>query len=310
MKKKVIEVISPSDDITKIPMEVVERTRSKLKERTGLDVKFSKHIFEEYSPEKALEDLYEAYTDDRVGLVMCYKGGNLANKIVNSIDYDIIKKNKKPMIGYSDNAILLNAIYLKTGQKNYYGPTFSAFNMDLGFDFTLSNFNDVVRDNKNFKLNVSDEYSYDRKWYKNQNDRLFVKNENNIQVINSGVAEGVILGGHMSSFMYLLNNGFTISDNEVILMVEEDGGISEDSDSSELFKKSFKEKLKLLIDTVGIDIIKAILIGRSQVPISKQEWADIINELELKIPAACNLDFGHTNPTLSIPIGERIKVNF
>ncbi len=152
MQKNAVEIISPSDDVTKIPFNVVEETKEKLEKRTNLEVKYAKHLFEEYSPKNALEDLYNAYTDKNVGLVMCYKGGEYANKIVHQIDYNVIKQNMKPMIGYSDNSILLNAIYLKTGQKNYYGPSFSAFNMDLGFDFTLDNFNNIVRDKKNLNL--------------------------------------------------------------------------------------------------------------------------------------------------------------
>ncbi len=131
-----------------------------------------------------------------------------------------------------------------------------------------------------------------------------MKNEEKVQVINPGVAEGVILGGHLSSFNYLLTNGFEVSDKEIILIVEEDG--TEEREYLNLFK----EKINLLIKNVGKERIKAILIGRSQFPISKQKWSECIKELNLTMPIACNLDLGHTSPTLSIPIGEKIKLEF
>lgn len=297
---KKVQIISPSDGITKIPREVTEETKNKLEQKTNLSVKFSKNLFEKFDVEKVLEDIYDAYFDKEVDLIMCYKGGWYAKELLNRLDFEIIEKNKKPMIGYSDNTILLNAIYLKTGQKNYYGPTFSAFNMDKGFEFTLQNFNKVVRDKGKFKINISKEYSYDKKWYINQEDRVFIKNEN-MQIINKGEATGILLGGHLSSFAYLLSNGFEVKDSDVILALEEDG-------KQEEYLIQFKNKLEEIMCNIGKNRIKAILIGRSEKPISCKQWKNMLQTLDLDIPIICNLDFGHTTPTLSIPIGEKIKI--
>lgn len=297
---KKVQIISPSDEIIKIPRRITEETKNKLEIRTSLKVKFSRNLFNKFSVEQVLEDIYDSYQDEQVDLIMCYKGGWYAKELLDKLDYKIIEKNKKPMIGYSDNTILLNAIYLKTGEKNYYGPTFSSFNMDKGFEFTLQNFNEVVRDEGEFKINISKEYSYDKKWYENQENRTFIKNKN-IQIINKGEATGVILGGHLSSFVYLISNGFEIKDNNVILILEENGNRGD-------YLMQFKRKLEEIIEKIGKNKIKAILIGRSEIPISQEQWRKMLKQLNLNIPIACNLDFGHTTPTLSIPIGESLKI--
>lgn len=299
MRKKV-QVISPSDDITKIPMSSVEETKIKFEQRTKLEVEYSKNLFKKFDIKNVLQDIYDAYNDNSIDYIICYKGGSYARKILPFIDYNIISKNRKPMIGYSDNTILLNAIYLKTGNINIYGPTFSAFNMDEGFEFTLENFNRVVIEKQNFKINVSKEYSYDKDWYKNQLNRNFVKNKP-LQVIKSGIAEGTILGGHLQSFDYLLSNNFEINDKDIILFLEQDGKENE-------YLSVFQEKLESIINKIGKDKIRGIFLGRSEIPINKEELEKLVKSLNINVPIACNMDFGHTTPTLSIPIGKKVKI--
>jgi muramoyltetrapeptide carboxypeptidase len=49
-------------------------------------------------------------------------GGSASNEILEYLDFDLIRKFNKTVIGYSDVTILLNALYTQTGKINLLGP--------------------------------------------------------------------------------------------------------------------------------------------------------------------------------------------
>lgn len=55
------------------------------------------------------------YRDDRVRAVFDVSGGDLANEVLEFLDYDLIRNHPKPFWGYSDLTCVLNALYTKTG---------------------------------------------------------------------------------------------------------------------------------------------------------------------------------------------------
>jgi muramoyltetrapeptide carboxypeptidase len=68
---------------------------------------------------KALHDLFR---DKDVKAIICARGGNHAGAMLPLLDYRLIKKNSKILMGYSDVTALLNAIYKETGLVNFHGP--------------------------------------------------------------------------------------------------------------------------------------------------------------------------------------------
>lgn len=59
------------------------------------------------------------YRQDGIDAVFDVSGGDLANGILEYLDYELIRKNPKPFFGYSDLTAVLNGIYTKTGCKTY-----------------------------------------------------------------------------------------------------------------------------------------------------------------------------------------------
>jgi muramoyltetrapeptide carboxypeptidase len=62
------------------------------------------------------------FADPEVKAIICATGGISSNQILELIDYDLISKNPKIFIGYSDNTNPLLAINKKTGLVCFYGP--------------------------------------------------------------------------------------------------------------------------------------------------------------------------------------------
>ncbi len=80
-----------------------------------------------------LEDLHWAFSDKEVSAVWCIRGGYGAGRFLPNIDYNLIKKNPKIFVGYSDITALHLAIYQNTGLVTFHGPVASSkhFRLEL-----------------------------------------------------------------------------------------------------------------------------------------------------------------------------------
>jgi len=93
----------------------------------GLKVKFGKHCFEEYgylagNDTDRASDIMEMFSDPSVSFIVANRGGWGCNRIIDMLDYSVIKANPKPIMGYSDLTGLMNAISTKTGMVTFHGP--------------------------------------------------------------------------------------------------------------------------------------------------------------------------------------------
>lgn len=86
------------------------------------------NVFSGTAKERA-KILMDAYQDPDIVGIFDLSGGDLANEILDFLDYEAIAKARKPFWGYSDLTCLLNAIYARTGvsgglwqAKNLAGP--------------------------------------------------------------------------------------------------------------------------------------------------------------------------------------------
>jgi muramoyltetrapeptide carboxypeptidase len=270
-------------------------------EKLGLRVSFGKHVedsdeFDTSSVGARVEDLDEALKDPEVKLIISGLGGMNAVQILNSINWDLLKENPKVFCGFSDMAVIVNAIYAKTGIITYYGPFYGTFGMKRGIEYTLETFQKCLFSKDPFAVTQADSWSDDC-WWLDQENRKFVPNQKPL-VINEGMAEGKLIGGHLTSLATLFGTEFFPNLSNSILMIEE---------NSEIDARSFDRLLQSLIYQKGFKDVKALLIGRftSATKISDDILIKIIsNHPELsKIPVIANLNFGHTYPQFTFPVG-------
>lgn len=67
-----------------------------------------------------LNDLHNAYLNQEIDTIICARGGYGSLRLLDKINYDIIKNNPKKLVGSSDITALLISIYKTTGQINYH----------------------------------------------------------------------------------------------------------------------------------------------------------------------------------------------
>ena len=68
------------------------------------------------------------FTDDEVDVVHCFQGGYGSAQTIEHLDFDAIRANPKPLIGYSDITALHTALRHYTGLVTFYGPGLAGVN--------------------------------------------------------------------------------------------------------------------------------------------------------------------------------------
>jgi len=305
-----VRIIAPSRSMAILKEDCINLAKERL-EGLGLKVTFAKHVNdfdEDYMCTNAkdrAEDLNEAFADKNVKAILTVIGGFNSNQILKYIDFEIIKNNPKILCGFSDITILLDSIQAKTGLVTYYGPHFSSFGMKKGFDYTFEYFKKMLFESEEVKIAASKEWSDDA-WFIDQENREFISNDG-MFVINEGEAEGKIIGGNLCTLNLLQGTEYMPDIGDSILFLEDDEMVGK------LFNVEFDRDLVSLIGQSGFDTVKGIVIGRAQKAscMTNEKWIKLIKtkpELE-NIPVIAGVDFGHTTPIITFPIGGEAKLS-
>ncbi len=301
-----IRVVAPSRSMSIISNEVRDIAIDRLKLYGDFSISYGKHIEEtdelnSSSIKSRVDDLHDAFQDTSVKAVLTGIGGYNTNQLLRYIDFDLIKNNPKILCGFSDITILSNAITAKTGVVTYSGPHFSSWGMKKGFDYTLESFWKACVDFPPYEIVPSKEWSDDF-WFINQEDRVFIENTG-YTVLQKGVGLGKSVGGHARCVSAQQGTEYFPDLEEAVLFLEEDAEIS---------PQLFDRIVESLTQQRGFGKVKAILIGRFQ---KESKMTDEIlrkifktKNIPKNIPIIANVDFGHTTPMITFPIGGVIKV--
>lgn len=300
-----IRIVAPSRSLKILSQETID-TAIKNLEALDLKITFSKNCSNSNdnfssSIEDRVEDLHDAFKDKNVKGILTVIGGYNSNQIIDYLDYNLIRNNPKIICGYSDITALNNAIYTQTGLVTYIGPHFSSFGMKKGLEYTLEYFKKMLMYNEAFDIKSSDEWSDDL-WFIDQENREFIKNVG-MYSLNNGKAEGVLVGGNISTFCLLSGTKYFPDLTDKILMLEA---------HSEIKEYHFDRLLQNLIQQPNFTKIKGLIIGMFQKDsqIDKVKLTKIFqNKKELKnIPIITNVNFGHITPIATLPIGSNVII--
>lgn len=295
-----IRVIAPSTSMALLKEKQVEIAAECLIQM-GFQISFGKNVYDHdeffsTSIEQRIEDLHEAVFNPNVKGILTALGGYQSNQLLKRIDYQLIKEHPKIFCGYSDSTALLAAIYQKTGLITYYGPFYSSFGIKHGFDYTLQSFLEAVTNDAPVEVKPSPTWS-DAPWQLEEAEWTYAESEGYI-VIQEGEASGKLIGGSLSALNLLQGTEYMPSLENSILFIE---------DNEESFAQTFDRALQSMLQLPDAEGIKGILIGRFQKKsnITLEAIRKIIgSKQELKgVPVIANVNFGHTQPIATIPIG-------
>ncbi len=297
-----IRVVAPSKSFRPSFTDTMREIAIKKLESLGLKVSFGKYVdeineFESTTIEHRIEDLHDAFRDDKVKGILAVVGGASSNQLLRYLDYELIQNNPKILCGLSDITSLASAIYTKTGLITYSGPQFTVFGAEKQVDYTANYFEKCLFGNEGITLKPAEKFCDERF------DSEEMDNEG-YWIINDGRAEGIILGGNLITLNMLQGSEYMPDLSNSILFLE---------DNKKENIRAIENHLQSLILQPHFELVKGLVFGRFQAGtgMTKELLTKIVKtKRELNnIPVIANVDFGHTTPMITFPIGGECRLD-
>ncbi|SOD70444.1 muramoyltetrapeptide carboxypeptidase LdcA involved in peptidoglycan recycling [Jatrophihabitans sp. GAS493] len=267
----------------------------------GLRLSYGAHVderdaFDSSAIDSRVRDLHAAFADPEVNAILTVIGGFNCNELLPYLDWDLIGANPKIFCGYSDITALNNAILARTGLVTYSGPHWSSFGMIEHFDQTLRWFRDALFGSDPILITPAESWTDDL-WFLDQHNRELHPNEG-WWSLQPGEASGSIVGGNLCTLNLLQGGESLPSLAGALLMLEDD---------FESNAPTFARDLASLLQLPQAAQVTGLVVGRFQQ--ASAVTRPLLNEIITRQPALRgkpvlgNVDFGHTSPQLTLPIG-------
>lgn len=308
-----LRIISPACTLPSMPWfgaDLYERAKAFFTDR-GFVVSEGAHLrdidpFGSTSIDHRLKDLHEAFSDTNVDALVTIRGGWNCNQLLPYIDYDLIRKNPKILCGFSDITALGNAIFAMTDLITYSGPNFNQFAYGDQLQYTHDYFETVLMKEAPVTIHPSKTWTDMR--YEAGKPWDFEKNDGWWRV-HDGEAEGISIGGNLCTFLLLQGTKY---------MPKVDGSVLFLEDDYETHPRTFDRDLTSITQQPWFEGVRGILFGRFQKKAVHEEFGPVTKEFLHSIiennprlgglPIIANVDFGHTHPIITFPIGGWVKM--
>jgi len=277
--------------------KAVDRAAQAL-ERFGFKPKLAKNVrarhgFLAGGDRERAADLMVMFADKKVKAIICMRGGYGTARILDRLDYGVIRQNPKIFSGYSDITSLHCVLAQKVNLISVHAPMFNgALDGPKVPEFTKKSFFRTVMEAKPAG-SICD--GYDKK---------------GVLTLRGGVVEGRLIGGNLSLICASLGTPFAPSFKRKILFFED---ISE---------KPYRldRMLTQLLNAGILQQVAGVAVGVNQDcadPDAKvvkeylQTAADVLKErlASLRVPVVTGLPFGHVDLNATIPVGAKARLD-
>ena len=317
-----VAVISPSWGGPSVFPHIYENGLKILKEKFDLNIKEYPTVRmtpDELSknPKLRAKDINNAFADEEVKAIFVTIGGDDAVRVLKYLNKNIIRRNPKIFMGYSDTSAY--NMYLNTlGIVTFNGPAVMA-----GFS-QMKNFPGYDEHVKNILFGKDKKHKYKvcEKWVADCPDWSKVENTGKVGRFNTTegwhwlqgntIIRGELFGGCIEIMAMMRGSQFWPKPNffkNKIIFFE----TSEEKPSPEYIKYELRNW-----GIQGIfDQIKGIMIGRTrgytleETSKLEQYVIDVIAKEfgHPEIPIISNMDFGHTEPQIILPLGVKAEID-
>lgn len=281
-----IGIIAPSSGISEATLAKSLQNMADLGFKTKVG-KYTKSVngFLAGNDKERLEDLHWAFADKTIDAVWCVRGGYGATRFLPSVDFDLIRKNPKVFVGYSDITALHTAIYQKTNLVTFHGPVASSTFSDYPKKHVV---NVLMNPSAPYKIELSpDNIAKESNLYKTE-------------VITKGKARGKLIGGNLSLLTAMAGTPFALRNTKDKLLFIEDVG--EKPYRIDRMFVQLKQSINLR-ELAGIAL--GVFEGCNPPDDVSQTVIDVArDELgNLGVPVIYGLSFGHIRDQFTLPVG-------
>jgi len=199
-----IAVISPSSPVT-LNSAAVNKGLEYLRDKgfKVVDYTQKKGGFSQRSIKEKASIVNKLFANKSIAAIMAFWGGLTSNQVLDYLDFSIIKKNPKIVIGYSDITALTSAITAKTGLITFSGPGLISFIKPEPFDYTWEYFEKVCMIGKPFVVSPSKTFADDQYFLRKDSNHRIIQKNVGWKVFSSGKANGRIVAGNLQTLLVL-----------------------------------------------------------------------------------------------------------
>ncbi len=289
-KKDVIGIISPAsspDELSRVQKGVSYLESLGYRVKVGANVG-KNHGYLAGTDQERVDDIHSMFKDKSVKAVFTLRGGYGAFRLLDKIDYRLIKNNPKIFVGYSEITSLQMAFFEKADLITFAGPMVAVDFYDEVSPYTNEIFWAIVTSNK--KLGKI-------KYPENQK----------MPHLQKGTVSGRLIGGNLAVFASLLGTEYFPNLTGKILMIEDIGELPYRVDRmlnqlrlAGVFKKVKGIILGRFVDCNEHDPNKKTLTLGEVI-------ADYITPV--KVPSIYTFPHGHIKDFVTIPFGLKVNLN-
>ena len=236
-------------------------------------------------------DLNAMFGDKAVRAIVCVRGGSGAARLLPLLDYALIRRNPKVLLGYSDITALHCAIHAKTGLVTFHGPvgtgSWNRFNVD---QFERMFFQRELMQYQNSR-DAGDE---------------LVPRRNRTRTLRGGKAQGELVGGNLTVLTALAGTPYLPDFSGRILFLEDVG------EAPYRIDRMFST-LKLM---GALDKVAGVIFGECSDcnpgdGYGSLTLGQILDDylLPLKIPAYRGAMIGHIREQFIVPVGGKVELD-
>jgi muramoyltetrapeptide carboxypeptidase len=243
--------------------------------------------------EERLEDLHAMFADPEIKAIWCIRGGSGCISLLARLDYDLVRKNPKVLIGYSDVTALHLALLKKVGLVTFHGPVAMAGHSD----YAMSHLMAVLCDPQpRYVIPQAAENA----------ERALSETHYAIRTVHGGVATGPLIGGNLSLVAALAGTPYAADLKNAIIFLEEvnEAPYRIDRWMTQLDLSSpFAQAAAMMVgicDNCGP--------GEEESSLSLDETLDI-HLAPMRGPAVSGYSFGHIRHQFTIPVGIRATLD-
>lgn len=250
-----------------------------LLKKLGFEVYYRDDIFsqERYlagSDQRRAEELTELFTKREIKAILFARGGYGSQRIIPHLKLEVLKKHKKPVVGFSDITALLTFLRQSANMPTFYGPVISQ----------LGN-NPTERTIQSLKKAITE-----------KTQPLDFKTSS---VLKPGKANGPLVGGCLSLIVSSMGTPYELKTEGAVLFFEDTG--------EKVY--ALDRMLTQLKNSGKLRGVQGIIVGslepkEKEVHSVDSMLSDILQDFEG--PIITHFPAGHTNDFVTLPLGVEV----
>jgi muramoyltetrapeptide carboxypeptidase LdcA involved in peptidoglycan recycling len=247
------------------------------------------------------QDINELFADTEIKAIIASIGGDHSCHLLPLLDFDLIARNPKIFMGFSDITVLNIAIWQQTGLVTFNGPAlltdFAEYPHMLAY--TEEYFLKAVASGQPMgEVQPAQQWTEEFLTWAGQKDR---ERPRTLQPnpgwtwLKPGLGKGKLIGGCIESLQHLRGTPYWPDWHNAILFFE----TSEEKPSPETV-----DGILMDYQNMGIlDQLTGMLVGRPMA------YSDEEHTQDYSFPIITDMDFGHTSPQFTLPIGCQARLD-